>query len=436
MPLIKSLSKKAMSKNIETEMRAGKPQKQAVVIAFNVKKAEGGLVSDRMINDLMSKRRKKLEADEDFNTSPDIGEQSREQSNQSKFDSKLSPEGTYDQREEALYADGGAVDAQDSMRKAFKYKSGGIAYDKSQSENEGQDPELIHSEEAYAEGGKVDFQDKSDIDQPKYDSLPYSKPPTKESSFYPPKKIGNNGRPVVDLNMYAPGGEVKMAYGHGRKEHDQEDTPEQKIDEVSHIAMAEGGIAYNPNLKENYPNDRDLIHDEESSVAYAKGGSVPHAAHLEPDMEDTSESKDESSSIAMAEGGIAYDKNHNEFESDDAPLQHNEEHYSEPAGDYGPDHDESDQAYYADGGSVDHEKHLGADDTDTEESKDEASSITMHDGGGVPYSEGQETKSKSKITIKDPLDHSDNQTPPANPKSHEIEKKSKRRKLMIQSLNE
>lgn len=36
MPLIKSKSKKAVSKNIKTEMKAGKPQKQAVAIALSV----------------------------------------------------------------------------------------------------------------------------------------------------------------------------------------------------------------------------------------------------------------------------------------------------------------------------------------------------------------------------------------------------------------
>ena len=34
MPLIKSGSKKAISTNIRTEMAAGKPQKQAVAIAY------------------------------------------------------------------------------------------------------------------------------------------------------------------------------------------------------------------------------------------------------------------------------------------------------------------------------------------------------------------------------------------------------------------
>lgn len=60
MPLIKSKSKKSMSKNIETEMDAGKPQKQAIAIAYSVarkakkrKMAKGGLV-DEMSMDLVS----------------------------------------------------------------------------------------------------------------------------------------------------------------------------------------------------------------------------------------------------------------------------------------------------------------------------------------------------------------------------------------------
>jgi hypothetical protein len=38
MPLVKSSSKNAMRKNIKTEMEAGKPQKQAVAIAYSVKR--------------------------------------------------------------------------------------------------------------------------------------------------------------------------------------------------------------------------------------------------------------------------------------------------------------------------------------------------------------------------------------------------------------
>ena len=49
MPLIKSKSQKAFGKNISTEIKACKPQKQAVAIAYAVKrsakKADGGDVT-------------------------------------------------------------------------------------------------------------------------------------------------------------------------------------------------------------------------------------------------------------------------------------------------------------------------------------------------------------------------------------------------------
>ena len=38
MPLIKSQSKKAFSKNVAAEVKAGKPRKQAVAIAYSVKR--------------------------------------------------------------------------------------------------------------------------------------------------------------------------------------------------------------------------------------------------------------------------------------------------------------------------------------------------------------------------------------------------------------
>lgn len=51
MPLIKGKSEKSFEKNVRTEMEAGKPQKQALAIAYSVKrkaqkKAKGGMIKD------------------------------------------------------------------------------------------------------------------------------------------------------------------------------------------------------------------------------------------------------------------------------------------------------------------------------------------------------------------------------------------------------
>ena len=55
MPLIKSKSPKAFQENIKAEIKAGKPQKQAVAIAYDVqrraKKAKGGSMHDDVAED-------------------------------------------------------------------------------------------------------------------------------------------------------------------------------------------------------------------------------------------------------------------------------------------------------------------------------------------------------------------------------------------------
>ena len=62
MPLDKSKSPRAFQKNISTEVRAGKPVKQAVAIAYAVagkKKKTGEKISASMKKDKMSKGKTK-----------------------------------------------------------------------------------------------------------------------------------------------------------------------------------------------------------------------------------------------------------------------------------------------------------------------------------------------------------------------------------------
>lgn len=48
MPLIKSKSKKAVGKNIETEVEAGKPRRQAIAIALNTARKAGAKIPKKM----------------------------------------------------------------------------------------------------------------------------------------------------------------------------------------------------------------------------------------------------------------------------------------------------------------------------------------------------------------------------------------------------
>lgn len=288
MPLIKSKSKQAFNQNVSEMIKAGHPQDQSLAAAYSIQRkshASGGDImnNDRMISDLM-KRRKRLadggvasneSMDQDEmpslherpdsakmnNTSPNLQEQSRHDmgdNEDSVLDHKLSAEGRQSEREEALYAEGGpaldpnkAQQAQDSLRKAFKFKSGG-----------------------------------------KVSSGPHSS--------------------------------EKLAYGHGLSESEQQDEP-RLSDEDSGIALAEGGIAYNSNLKENYPDDSDLVTDERSRIVFAQGGTVQGAKHLEANDEDTRESKDEASSITLAEGGSVEHAKRLEDDMKDTPESHDED---------------------------------------------------------------------------------------------------------------
>lgn len=412
-------------------MDAGKPQKQAIATAYNVKKALGGpIMSDhnKMIDSLMKKRSKKLEPDSDFNTSPDLREQSSSLSNDTLFDDLSGTEMARPDSEEAMYAKGGvaydkgvmeeepAGDFEQSHDESTTYADGGPVLPGADSAQDSMRKSFGGSK--YAEGGKIpqrrsyvqygdDMHDSDGNDIPHHDSLPQGS--GKEDAFYKPKQIGNQGRPSIDLNMYAPGGKVKMAYGQGRTEEDQRDTPETHEDEVSTHAFAEGGNVseekhLHPDMTDT-PESKDehsdiVMHDgggvpykpgskktNKSKIAIedplnpmAEGGSVESERHLKEDCHDREQLRDEDSRVAMAEGGIAYDKHEKEFEVSDAPLEHNEERYSEPVGDYGVDKDPDREAYYADGGPV--------------------------------------------------------QSPDHNPKSGELEKKKARKKMMIAALNE
>lgn len=70
MPLVKSPSKKAFGKNVSKEVKAGKPIKQALAIAYSEKKAAGGMdgkakpiKSGKQMKWAKEKKPKKVESD-------------------------------------------------------------------------------------------------------------------------------------------------------------------------------------------------------------------------------------------------------------------------------------------------------------------------------------------------------------------------------------
>ena len=147
MPLLKGKSQKTIGHNIKEMIKAGHPRDQAIAASFSKageskhKMALGGDVSDRISDALMEKRRKKLEADSDYNTSPDLREQSSSLSNSTLFDDLAGSEQGRPDAEEAMYAEGG------------------IAYNANLKENYQDDTSEDHDEAssiAYAEGGDVE----------------------------------------------------------------------------------------------------------------------------------------------------------------------------------------------------------------------------------------------------------------------------------------
>ncbi len=56
MPLVKSKSKEAFSENVKAEIAAGKPQKQAVAIAYSEKRQAGEYSKANLAAALSSKR--------------------------------------------------------------------------------------------------------------------------------------------------------------------------------------------------------------------------------------------------------------------------------------------------------------------------------------------------------------------------------------------
>jgi hypothetical protein len=431
MPLTKSKSKQAFKSNVSEMVKAGHPVKQALAAAYSIKgeKAEGGVLDANarahIKKDNFALPGGRYPIEDASHARNALARVSQNGSSNEKKRVRAAVHRKYPSIEESeSKASGGVVMNNDKMmsdlmkrRKAKMMAEGGEAYDYGMMDQDEMPSLHEKPDDAKMNNQDPNLQEQSRHDMGDNDDSEFDhklsaegREDERESALY---ADGGSAQPPIDPDKaqsaqdsmrqafkYAPGGKVKMAYGQGRSEEDQEDNP-QTHDEDSSIAYAEGGIAYNSNLKENEQDDTAEDHDEASRIAYAQGGTVQGAKRLENNDEDTKESKDEASDITMAEGG-----------------------------------------------SVEHALRLKPDMEDTAEDHDEASSIAMARGGvayndGLTEDEGQDPEllhNEEQYAGGGQVD--DNQDPSRNPKSFQNEDeqesamKARRRKLMISALNE
>lgn len=152
MPLMQSKSKKALSKNIETEMNSGKPQNQAIAIAYDIKRknsrkkkmAEGGIL--KKIQDWVE----------------DTGYDSNKEKSNEYVNRDLNPEKAKafvkGFEGNSQYSKGGEV-----MKKSFKKMP-------KMAESSVIKARLLDDEDKYAEGGEVDRLHQGAQEARKYDS--------------------------------------------------------------------------------------------------------------------------------------------------------------------------------------------------------------------------------------------------------------------------
>lgn len=150
MPLIQSKSKKAISKNIETEMKAGKPQDQSIAIAYNVqrkakkkKMAYGGMA----------------EADGNPGT-PAKKPDNRRLNEEDYMGDKWADGGEIESRDPAS---SDVDDHYDSIADAIRAKKRSKSLDFKEGEGE--------QVEGYADGGMVDLEEESEEHPNYYDKL-------------------------------------------------------------------------------------------------------------------------------------------------------------------------------------------------------------------------------------------------------------------------
>ena len=200
MPLIHGKSKKALGKNISAEMHAGKPQKQALAIAFSVqrkaKKAKGGLINaksepranayaqggtvtapqERMINiDAESAPARNHQKHPMDVSATHEGRPSVDHDNGSRSHiHRLASGQEIDLRAEGLVRADEAMDSRESPNGPVGHHMQPTAHDDTMVKAaSGGIADMIRARKKYAEGGQVDLSENADEDKNLEDDLSF-----------------------------------------------------------------------------------------------------------------------------------------------------------------------------------------------------------------------------------------------------------------------
>jgi hypothetical protein len=234
MPLKQSSSKQAFSKNVETEMKSGKPQDQSLAIAYNVKrknmrkkKAQGGLIDAKdekrtdadeskdiemlasggeVEIDFDSEKRANID-DQDSDVEMNMLEGKRARSGQeinAKSERRADIDDSRDGRDLDMYAEGGEIDFHDEMRANADNASDDREMDML---TDSIADSIIRKRKMMAEGGQVDLEANSREDKNNEDDMSHEallKEQYDDSQLSPqPRDSNEHGHELSDEDAHS-----------------------------------------------------------------------------------------------------------------------------------------------------------------------------------------------------------------------------------------
>jgi hypothetical protein len=334
MPLIKSKSPKAFSKNVEIEMNTGKPQKQALAIAYSVKrkakKASGGTVKS---------------GSKDMNMA-----EGGQISISAKDEKRPMPDNTYGDSSQTQFNKNKKAPSQDSWTSSVTVK-------------QAQKPSLTKLSQPKIVGSDAFSVRNRDMDEDEKDLMAKIPPQTDKAqpdvrdNEEDAKKMGKSpdmSKSHTSSKAYAKGGKINNFESMDEAEEDKEpsispldgldDEETPAVDEFMSKNMApmlaKGG--HIDEMEDNYADDgdedsiaaavmarRNRMHDEinsgsydlDSAVSHADGGILKHRNRMHDEID--SGSYDEDLAASHADGGILSHDSIYSDDSDQADLSRN-----------------------------------------------------------------------------------------------------------------